>query len=562
MDLRLARPHEWQRWGELMRTHHFLGFKQFAGRGLRYIAEYRGQWVALLGWQTGAFQCAPRDRWLGWPKDIQFQRLHLIGNNTRFLILPGVTGRRNLGSYLLAANLRRLSADWQTEWGHCLEIAETFVDPSLHDGAVYKAANFVELGATKGYARSNGKYSAKPGQPKHLLVYPLRPDARERLSDPAEQPEWRSPGQSVPHDAARLRSLRELFDAVDDPRRGPALRYPLGAVLSLILLAKLRGLRGGRKVESFAKGLPQKDLEAVGCPYARRAGVYRAPSDTTIQRVLEHLDPQDLDRVLKLWTGPQRKPPRWMPGDGQSISGADEDWQSVTLVDHRSGQPVASRSYQEEGDEPAAMRALFEEVPLADKTVTLAASHASQQTLRALREQHQAHVLCRVEGDWSAARAGIRGQDWSRPDVRRYSERWEPGNGCWERRALEVVEVEAADWLPFPDMQHVFRVTYRSKPTREGRAKIDRIGYGLTSLKPERASACRLLTLLREHRSIESGDPDSGDVRLLEDDSQIPHGHGPADTLGPNDLALALIKHDGKLAAVGEGLACPHDGSG
>ena len=132
---------------------------------------------------------------------------------------------------------------------------------------------------------------------------------------------------------------------------------------------------------------------------------------------------------------------------------------------------------------------------------------------------------------------------------------------CWERRALEVVEDEAADWLPFPDMQHVFRVTYRSKPTREGRAKIDRIGYGLTSLKPERASACRLLTLLREHRSLESGDPDSGDVRLLEDDSQIPDGHGPADTAGPNDLALALIKHDGKLAAVGEGLACPHDGS-
>ena len=556
VHLRLALPHEWQRWGEMMRTHHFLGFKQFAGRGLRYVAEYRGHWVALLGWQTGAFQCAPRDRWLGWPKEFQFQRLHLIGNNTRFLILPSATGRRNLGSYVLSANLRRLSTDWQTEWGHALELAEAFVDPSLHDGAVYKDANFVELGTTKGYARSNGKYSLKPGQPKRLLVYPLRPDARVRLSGPEDQPEWLSPGQSVPHDPARLRSLRELFNGLNDRRKGPALRYPLGAVLSLILLAKVRGLRGGRKVESFAKGLPQKDLEAVGCPYNRRAGVYRVPSDTTVQRVLEHLDPQDLDRVMELWTGPQREPPRWLAADGQSISGPDEDWQSVTFVDHRSGRPVASRSYREECGGPAAMRALFEEVPLAGKTVTLAASQASQQTLRALREQYQAHVLCAVKDDWPAAQTGIRGQDWSRPDVRRYSERWEPGNGRWVRRAMEVVEVQGADWLPLPDLKHVFRVTYRSRPTREGRAQIDKTLYGFTSLPPERASACRLLTLHRGHQSVECGNPDSGDARLPEDDSQIRAGHGRADTAALNDMALALIKHHGKVATVGEGMAC------
>ena len=75
VQVRLALPHERLRWDELMRAHHFLGFKQFAGRGLRYIAEYRGQWVALLGWQTGAFLCGPRDRWVGWSKDLQFQRL-------------------------------------------------------------------------------------------------------------------------------------------------------------------------------------------------------------------------------------------------------------------------------------------------------------------------------------------------------------------------------------------------------------------------------------------------------------------------------------------------------
>ena len=565
VHLRLALPHERPRWDALMQEHHGLGFEQFAGRGLRYIAEYRGQWVALLGWQTGAAPCAPRDRWLGWPEELRCQRLHLIGNNTRFLILPHVTDRVNLGAYVLAANLRRLSDDWQAAWGHALELAEVFVDPSVPDGAVYQAANFVALGSTKGYARCNGKYTDKPGQPKRLLVSPLRPDACARLSAPEEQPEWRSPGPPAPHDADRLRSLRELFDAVEDFRAGPALKHPLGAVLCLIVLAKMRGLHGGRKVESFAKGLPQKDLAAVGCYCHPRTGVYRTPSDTTVQRVLEHLDPQALERVLDVWAEQRCPPPAALAGDGKRIrganrlSGADEHWETVTLVDHQTGLPVASRSYREEGGEPAAMRALFEEVPLAGTTVTLDAGHTSAHTVQALREQHDAHVLCRVKGNCPATYARLRGLPWRGPEVRRYNETWTKGSGRWERRTMEVVAVAAEDWLPFPDVQQVFRVTYRSKPTLEARTQVEKVHYGLTSLPREQASACRLLTLHRGHWTVESSNHFSRDVSLLEDRSHIRTGHGPANNAALNNLTLALIKYsiksDDEDQTIGERMA-------
>ena len=559
VQVRLALPHERLRWDELMRAHHFLGFKQFAGRGLRYIAEYRGQWVALLGWQTGAFQCGPRDRWVGWPKDLQFQRLHLIVNNTRFLILPGVSGSPNLGSYVLAANLRRLSDDWRAEWGHALEVAEAFVDPSRRDSAVYQAANFEELGTTKGYARCNGKYTDRPGQPKRLLVCPLRRDARERLSDPAEQPEWHRPNQPAPRDPDSLRSLRELFDAVADPRQGPALRHPLGSTLSLILLAKLNNFHGGRGVESFCKSLPQNELEALGCHFDRRAKVYLSPSDTTFQRVLATVDPQCLEQVLERWIGPRSKPPEAVAGDGKRICGANrlaadgEHWETVTLVDHGSGLPLASRSYREEGGEPAAMRALFEEVPLAGTTVTLDAGHTSQHTVRALREQHHAHVLCRVKGNCAATLAKISGVDWKDPVVRRFSERWTLGHGQWDKRTMEVVEV-AADWLPFPDVQQVFRVTHRTKPTPEARPKIE-LHYGFTSLPSAQASACRLLTLHRGHWAVENANHLSRDVSLQEDRSRIRTGHGPANNAALNNLVLALIKRSGKFATVPDGMA-------
>jgi hypothetical protein len=58
-----------------------------------------------------------RDQWLGWSDEQRRRQLHLITNNTRFLILPWV-GVRHLASYLLGQITARLSADWQQKYGH------------------------------------------------------------------------------------------------------------------------------------------------------------------------------------------------------------------------------------------------------------------------------------------------------------------------------------------------------------------------------------------------------------------------------------------------------------
>ena len=91
------------------------------------MAEYQKQWLALIGWQSGAFKCRPRDRWIGWRPQQQFPRL-------RLLCPPGAV--HNLASCVMAANLRRLSADWQEAYGHPLELAETFVDPKRFAGTL------------------------------------------------------------------------------------------------------------------------------------------------------------------------------------------------------------------------------------------------------------------------------------------------------------------------------------------------------------------------------------------------------------------------------------------
>ena len=184
VSVRLARPDERTRWDALMNQHHYLGFERFAGRGVRYVFECRGHWVGLAGWQSGAFKCRPRDRWIGWKRELQFTRLHLIANNTRFLILGASGCFPNLASFALAAMVQRLCADWSAAYGHSLLLAETFVDPSKFCGHMYKAAGWTRLRRTKGYARANGRYTDPHGVPKDLYAFSLRRDTRHRMCAP------------------------------------------------------------------------------------------------------------------------------------------------------------------------------------------------------------------------------------------------------------------------------------------------------------------------------------------------------------------------------------------
>jgi hypothetical protein len=61
-------------------------------------------------------------------------------------------------------------------------LLETFVDPQRFLGTVYKAANWVYVGDTKGFHRTRMGYTATPQSPKMVFVKPLQADARELLS--------------------------------------------------------------------------------------------------------------------------------------------------------------------------------------------------------------------------------------------------------------------------------------------------------------------------------------------------------------------------------------------
>ena len=76
-------------------------------------------------WRAGALKCRPRDRFIGWKPSQQHERLHLVVNNARLLLLPEPGVFPSPGSWFAGRMLRRLSDDGKATCGQPLELAET-----------------------------------------------------------------------------------------------------------------------------------------------------------------------------------------------------------------------------------------------------------------------------------------------------------------------------------------------------------------------------------------------------------------------------------------------------
>jgi Domain of unknown function (DUF4338) len=96
--------------------HHYLGFEGAGGQNLRYLLRdcYRRDLACVL-FAAAAWKVKARDAFIGWSAQQRQERLSLIVNNSRFLILPHVRVP-HLASHILGTILRRLRSDWQRKY--------------------------------------------------------------------------------------------------------------------------------------------------------------------------------------------------------------------------------------------------------------------------------------------------------------------------------------------------------------------------------------------------------------------------------------------------------------
>ena len=168
-----------KRWRYYVNEYHMLGDKHAFGSRLAYFIKSGETILGCLQFSASSWALSSRDQWIGWNVQDRKQRLHLIVNNSRFLILPWVTVK-NLASKVLSMAIKQIQEDWLREYCYAPVLLETFVDTSHFAGTCYKASNWIYLGETQGRGRNDREKEYALSR-KAVYMYPLQNDFKDCL---------------------------------------------------------------------------------------------------------------------------------------------------------------------------------------------------------------------------------------------------------------------------------------------------------------------------------------------------------------------------------------------
>ncbi len=386
---------------QLLAQKHYLGAGRPVGDYLRQVVERDGQPVALLVWGPACYALKDRDRWISWSANQRLERLKLIVQNRRFLLLSAKGESPNLASQSLGAALRVLAEQWQERFGYRPLLAETFTDPEAYEGTCYKASNWEAVGWSAGYSRHRADFYIANERPKRLWLRPLVPEARQLLRGD-KLPEACLGGLTAPVSgtlpvkAEQIQSLREVLRQAPDPRDANT-HYKIGPVLTIVAMALLAGRREIAEIARFATTLTQPQRRQLALP--RKKGTrafYSVPGYGVFYEVLTRMDPEPFAALLSRWLQERAGLlPQALALDGKMIR---NHIGLLTLAQHDDGAPQAIAVYdQKEGTgrcEQTAAAQLLERLPALDnKIITADALHCQKEHARAIVEKGGDYLL-------------------------------------------------------------------------------------------------------------------------------------------------------------------------
>lgn len=386
VSVRIALDAERAWFDRLLADKHYLGAGQPVGDYLRQIVEVEGNPAALLVWGPACYALKDRDNWIGWSKVHRLERLKLIVQNRRFLLLSQKGQSPNLASQAMGAALRALPSQWLERFGYRPLLGESFTDPEAYAGTCYKASNWEAVGMSAGHSRHRADFYIPNDRPKKLWLRPLCPEGRERLSASQLPEDCRggliaAPSGTLPIKAEQLDSLLDVFRRAPDPRASNTV-YRTYSVLTVIAMAILAGRREIAEIARFATTLSQPQRRRLGFP--RKKGTqafWQVPSYSVFYQVLTRMDPEAFAKLLSGWLqGRAGSLPGALAMDGKMIR---DHIGLLTLAQHEDGAPVAVAVYdQKEGTqrcELSAASALLEQLPPLDgKIITADALHCQR----------------------------------------------------------------------------------------------------------------------------------------------------------------------------------------
>jgi predicted transposase YbfD/YdcC len=354
---------------------------------------------------------------------------------------------------------------------------------------------------------------------------------------------------AIPVLTGAVGSLAAAFAALPDTRRAASVCYPLPAILALAVAALLAGQHSVLAITQWIARQEAAQLEALGFPPGR------VPAQSTLHRILGHLDLDALVRQVQISFAPITAPAsdglQGIAIDGKvqrgrhRFTGWDYAVHAVCAVCHGSGlvvahEPVAADPLRRDTELPAARR-LLARLDWTGRVLTGDRLYCC----RPLCQQ-----VCAAGGDYllaagrnrprlSQALTALFGADHL-PDLRT-TRTEETGHGRRQERRELRLTADVASLGDWPGVQQAFHLV---RTWRERGQEHTAVSYGITSLSPTQAGPETILRLRREHWTIENRLHRQKDVHFGEDASQIRCGVGPAVLATLRDTAITLLYHD------------------
>lgn len=184
---------------------------------------------------------------------------------------------------------------------------------------------------------------------------------------------------------------------------------------------------------------------------------------------------------------------------------------------------------------------LLDALDIEDKTITGDALLTQRRLADYLVADRQAHYHFTVKGNQPGLLADLTlyFHEHNEPDAVSV----DSGHGRIETRKIWT-SAELNDYLDFPWVGQVFMIERESINKKTGKVSTE-TAYGVTSCKPDQASADKILKTNRDHWCIENSCHYIIDWNYDEDRSRIRTGYGPENISRLRRFAVGLIKSKG-----------------
>ncbi|MDP9310216.1 MAG: ISAs1 family transposase [Chloroflexota bacterium] len=337
-----------------------------------------------------------------------------------------------------------------------------------------------------------------------------------------------------------------------DPRRAQGRRYPLAALLGLVILGALHGQSSLRGIWVWAEQHWTDVWPALGFRHAR------FPALTTLWNVSTQVDHRAVERVLTTWLTQLARPPlEGISADGKVLRGSRRDeavgLHLVSIVQHYRGVVLGQARVTGGDGELGALLELLQTVPLQGRVLTLDAGLLQHGVTRVV-PRHGGAYLGVVKQNHREIKAAIDSWLVAQGVAIALAERRaadittiEKNRGRVEERSVWLAEAgELGDYLAREyGWWHVQQVGWlrRSQQRRPHLPWQTQEVTLVTSLSRQQAGPRAILQLLRDHWVIENKVHRVRDVSYREDQG---HGRKSGQLLAwARNVALSVMRMHG-----------------